>query len=101
MGVNKIRVNTSSLSQTRRELQAKLDKIRRDIDNISNDMATLNSMWMGDAHEAFSGQVDSDISFLREACDGIQSIINFEDTAVNEYDKCERQVADVISQIRI
>ncbi len=101
MAVNKIRVNTSSLSQTRRELQAKLDKIRKDIANISNDMNTLNSMWDGDAHEAFSRQVDSDISFLRDACNGIQSIINYESTAVTEYDKCEQQIADVISQIRI
>lgn len=101
MAVNKIRVNTNSLNNTRRELQAKLDKIRRDIVHISDDMGTLNSMWEGDAHEAFSQQVNDDIRFLMEACDGIQSVINYENTAVTEYDKCESQVADVISGIRI
>ena len=101
MAVNKIRVNTNSLNHTRSELQAKLDKIKNDIKNISGNMATLNSMWEGEAHQAFAQQVDSDISFLTGACDRIQKIINFESTAVTEYDKCERQISDLISQIRI
>ena len=101
MAVNKIRVNTNSLNHTRSELQAKLDKIKKDIENISGNMNTLNSMWEGEAHEAFSQQVNDDISFLEWACGSIQNIINYESNAVTEYNKCEQEVADIISQIRI
>ena len=101
MAADRIKVNTSSLNQTSRELQAKLDKIRKDIEHISGDMNTLNSMWEGDAHEAFSRQVSDDIGFLNSACENIQHIINFENSAVTEYNRCENQVSDLIAQIRI
>lgn len=101
MGVKKIRVNTESLGRTRKELQGKLDKIRKDIDQIADDMNALHSMWEGDAHQAFRARVSEDISFLGSVCDGIQSIVNYEECAVTEYNKCERQVSDLISQIGI
>lgn len=101
MGANKIRVNTGSLNKTRRELQGKLEKIKKDITQISDDMEVLNSMWEGEAHQAFEKRVTEDIQFLLAVCDGVQGIINYEDTAVTEYNKCERQVSDLIAQIRI
>lgn len=101
MAANKIRINTNSLDKTRKELQAKLDKIRKDIDQINNDMGTLNSMWEGDAHQTFQQRVTEDLQFLSEACDGIQNIINYESNAVTEYNKCEQQVSDLVAQIRI
>lgn len=101
MAANKIKVNTGSLDQTRKELQAKLDKIKKDIEQISNDMNILNSSWEGDSHEAFQQRVVEDIQFLLGACDSIQGIIGYESNAVTEYNKCEQQVADLIAQIRI
>lgn len=101
MASNKIRVNTESLNSTCTRLQARLGKVKKDIENISGDMDKLNSMWEGDAHTAFSQSVSQDISDLLSACDGVQGIINYEDNAVTEYNKCENQVADLISQIQI
>ncbi|MCD7884784.1 MAG: WXG100 family type VII secretion target [Lachnospiraceae bacterium] len=101
MASAKIRVNTGSLSKTQKEVQAKLDKIRSDMDKISEDMATLNSMWTGDAHETFVQSVTEDLGLLTEVCTALQNIISFEGNAVTEYDKCEQQVADIIAQIRI
>jgi WXG100 family type VII secretion target len=101
MAVSKIKINTNSLNQTRKELQAKLDKIKKDIEQISSDMNTLNSMWMGDAHQAFQQSVEEDMQILSEACDSIQGIINYESNAVTEYNKCEQQIADMITLIRI
>ncbi len=101
MAISKIRVDTGRLDQTRKELQAKLDKIRKDIDQIRDDMNTLNSMWAGDAHEAFETTVAEDISALGGMCDTLQEVINYESGAVTEYNKCEQQVADLITQIRV
>lgn len=101
MAGNKIRVNTNSLDQTRKELEAKLKNIKNAMGQISDDMGTLNSMWSGDAHDAFVQSAESDIQFLTAVCDSIQSIINYESRAVTEYNKCEQQVADLIAQIRV
>lgn len=101
MSANKIRVNTDSLNQTKKNLQEKLSSIRKAISDISEDMNTLNSMWMGEAHEAFVANTDTDIQFLNNVCDGIQGIINYEENAVTEYNKCEQQVAELIRQMQI
>lgn len=101
MAGNKIRVNTQSLNRTRTELQAALDKVRKHIEQIEADMAALNAAWDGDAHQTFEQKVNDDIQFLSGACEEIQYVINYEDTAVREYDRCEQQVSELIKQIRI
>lgn len=64
-------------------------------------MGTLNSMWSGEAHDAFIQSAESDIQFLTSVCDSIQGIINYEGNAVKEYNECEQRVADLIAQIRV
>ena len=44
MSANKIRVNTDSLNQTKRNLEEKLNSIRKAISDISEDMKTLKTM---------------------------------------------------------
>ena len=101
MAANKIKVNTISLDRTRRELQEKLEKIKKDIDQISENMSTLNSMWSGEAHSTFEQSVTEDIQFLQGVCENIQEIIDYESNAVKMYNKCEQQVSELIEQIRI
>lgn len=101
MAVNKIRVNTSSLDQTRKEIQAKLNIIKKNIEQIADDMNMLNSMWTGEAHQTFQQKITEDLEFLLEACSSIQGIVSYEEKAVQEYNKCEQQVADLIAQIKI
>lgn len=101
MAVNKIRVNTDSLHQTQQNLQEKLKKIQKEIEQIATDMETLNAMWTGEAHDAFVQSAESDIQYLTSVCDQIQGIINYEGNAVKEYNRCEQQVSDLISRIRV
>lgn len=101
MGADKIRINTGSLNKTRNELQEKLNQVKKDIEQITADLNSLNAMWTGDAHAAFQGQTMADVQFLAGVCEGLQSIISYEGTAVTEYEKCEQQVSDLIAQIRI
>ena len=101
MAVSKIKVDTDRLDQTRKELQGKLDRIRKDIDQIREDMNTLNAMWTGEAHEAYEATTAEDIQAISALCDGMESVIRYESNAVTEYNKCERQVADLIAKIKI
>ena len=101
MAANKIRVNTNTLDHTRQTVQGRLNQMKRGLDQIIADMATMNSMWAGDAHDIFAVSIDEDIQYLQSACEGIQKVIEYESGAVTEYNKCEQQVSEIISQIRI
>lgn len=97
----KIKVNTGSLDQTRKEIENRLAQVRKSIEQISQDMNMLNSMWTGEAHTVFVKEISEDIQQLQSACDGVQEIIRYESNAVTEYNRCEQQVGEIISQIRI
>lgn len=98
---SKIKVNTGSLDQTRREIENRLNQTKKNIEQISQAMNALNAMWAGDAHTKFSTEAAEDIQQLQTMCDGVREIINYESNAVTEYNKCEQQVGEIISQIRI
>ena len=98
---SKIRVNTGTLNQTRQTVQSRLSQIKKGMQQIEADMAALNAMWTGDAHNTFTASTATDIKYLQSACDGVQKVINYESNAVTEYNKCEQQVSEIISQIRI
>ena len=97
----KIKVNTGSLDQTRKEIEGRLNQTQKSIEEISQAMSALNSMWEGEAHTAFAKEIAEDIQQLQNMCDGVQDIIRYESNAVTEYNKCEQQVGEIISQIRI
>jgi len=97
----KIKVNTGSLDQTRKEIEDRLNQTKKSIEEISQAMSTLNSMWEGEVHTAFAKEIAEDIQQLQNMCDGVQDIIRYESNAVTEYNKCEQQVGEIISQIRI
>lgn len=101
MAGKKIRINTDSLDQTRQNMENRLNNIKKAIENISADMAALNSVWEGEAHTAFESAVREDIDFLMNACESIQGIVRYEDNAVTKYRECEQQVADIIAQISV
>ena len=98
---SKIRVNTGTLNQTRQTVQSRLSQIKKGMQQIEADMAALNAMWTGDAHNTFTASIATDLKYLQSACDGVQKVINYESNAVTEYNKCEQQVSEIISQIRI
>ncbi|MCD8012058.1 MAG: WXG100 family type VII secretion target [Lachnospiraceae bacterium] len=94
-----IKVNTTSLTRTKKEIRAGLAKIRSEMEGLSSDVETLNSMWDGEAHAAFVNGVTEDMSLLSEVCKDLQSIVEYEESAVSEYKKCEQEVSDRIAQI--
>lgn len=98
---SKIRINTSTLNQTRQNVQERLNQIKKNMEQISADINTLNSMWTGDAHENFQISIEADMKLLQDICEGIQAVIQYEGNAVTEYNKCEQQVNEIISQIRV
>ena len=62
---SKIRVNTGTLNQTRQTVQSRLSQIKKGMQQIEADMAALNAMWTGDAHNT-KGKSSFDFAFQYE-----------------------------------
>lgn len=100
--MSKIKVNTSSLDATKQSIQAKLNTIQSNMDQLSGAMSRLNAMWSGDAYTATLNSVTNDLQFLQEVCKGLEkNVVKYEEKAVKEYNKCEQKVSSLISQISV
>lgn len=98
---DKIRVNTKSLDATKSNVSRQIKEIRRQIGLLYDDVKTLNGMWEGDAHDTFSNEFMADIRKLENLCGRLDDIVSYEDNAINEYQKCESKVSELISSISI
>jgi len=98
---DKIRVNTDSLNRTRENVANQIKQIRGQITNMYGEITALNSMWEGEAHAAFDTHFKSDVKNLENLCKSLDGIVNYENNAVTEYNRCERNVASLINSIKV
>lgn len=98
---NKIKVNTGSLNHTKTNVSNQIKQIRNQVTALYSDIALLDSMWEGEAHNAFHANFISDVRKLENLCKSLDGIVSYEDNAVKEYNSCEKKVADLIGGIRV
>ena len=98
---DKIRVNTSSLNRTRENVANQIKNIRTQITAMRNDVQAMNSMWEGESHTAFNTAFQADISRLENLCKSLDGIVNYENNAVAEYNRCENNVRQMVENIRV
>ncbi len=98
---DKIRVNTGSLTVTRDTVNRQVGNINNQISELNGDIAKLDSMWEGEAHEAFHSAFLADVFQLQKLCKSLESIVSYESNAIKEYNQCEQQVAALIAGINV
>lgn len=96
-----IEVNTATLKSDVDTIRVELVKIRENADRLSQVLHELGSMWDGNAKEAFSVAVTSDINQLTELVKVMQNFTGKTSEAREEYDKCENAVAQIVASIRV
>lgn len=101
MAIDKIKVNTNKLQKTTSDIEDALKDIKNKIKSMESDVKALNSMWTGEAYDAFNQAFDDDIADLNTVCDNIQSVIDYEKKAKSEYDSCEQKVSDLVDKITV
>ena len=97
---DEIGVNTITLKTEIDSITTELQGIRKDIETMFTEFQTLDSMWDGEASEAFRAQFMSDKATLESFCDTVNSLIDSMDFAKDAYNKCEAGISDTISAIR-
>ncbi|MCM1159234.1 MAG: WXG100 family type VII secretion target [Bacteroidales bacterium] len=101
MAVSKIKVNTGSLKKDTDSIENHLKNIKSQIKQMKADVKELDSMWDGEANDAFNAAFQSDLNDLDTVCNNIQGIIDYEKNAKKEYDSCEVKVADLVKSITV
>ena len=101
MDLEEISVNTRKLSTDKTDIEGYLSTIRKELDTMVDDVDALSKMWIGTASFTFNRAFSSDIAFLRKICDDIQEVIDFEATAISEYNSCEQKISQLIADISL
>ena len=72
-----------------------------DMRKLSEVSMQLNSMWEGEAKQAFIMAVQDDIRRLSELITALEKFTTSTDTARGNYDTCEKNVSSIISSLRV
>ena len=96
-----IEVNTSTLKSDVATIEEELQKISTAAERLLQTLHELESMWDGNAKQAFSAAVNSDIAQLKELVKAMHGFTGKTGEAREEYDKCENTVAQIVAAIRV
>ena len=97
----KIRVNTNTLQKDTNSISGDLKQVQRKLEAMQTDVSAMNKMLTGEANKAFNKAFGDDIKILQSLCEALEELISYETTAKTEYDKCEKNVASLISSMNV
>lgn len=101
MGAKVIEVNTSTLKSDVSVIEGEIQSINSGANRLLQALHELESMWDGNAKQAFSAAVNDDILRLRELAKAMEKFTGKTSEARQEYDKCESAVSQIVSSIRV
>lgn len=96
-----IEVNTVFLKQDTEALRQQIGQAGQCLKDLAADLTGLDAAWRGTANAAFQRQVAEDAEYLSEVIREVTELSACMEYAANEYVKCENDVADMISAVRI
>lgn len=98
---DKIKVNTVTLDKDTQNVIRRLEKVKKKIECMQDDVKALNSMWEGAANKKFNEVFLKDIQTVLTLCGLFDDIVEYEELAKSEYDKCEGKVSSLIEDMKI
>lgn len=98
---SKIKINTGSLKSDAASIDSSIQKIKKSLINLQDDLVKLDSMWDGPASETFKIAYSSDIEALKTVIANLKKLNNYEKSARTKYDSCEQKIGSIVSSIKI
>ena len=84
-----ITVNTSTITNKAGELKTLNSSLKTQIEELTSTESALNSMWEGDANDAFHKAFTQDINQMNEFYNAIEKYITSLQEIVRVYEKAE------------
>lgn len=101
INLQKLSVETDMVKTDTDNMDENIKKIKKAGDDIKSNIISLNSMWEGEAKDAFVQQCDSDIKELYSIINDMEIFIKKWRDAKQKYDECEVRVGDLINAIKV
>lgn len=98
---NLIETNTGTMKTDVESIRAELKNIDSIKTKLADEVSRLGSMWEGDAKSVFMAGFQSDLGELEEMIKAYTEMTDSTDEARSDYEKCESNVADIVSSIQI
>ena len=95
-----IGVDLEKMGKDIQTLTDNIKTIREDINQLFCIVEELDSMWDGQANEAFMNQFNQDNENFKIVCDNVEGMIKEMNEARNEYIKCEEYVGSEIDTLK-
>ena len=96
-----IEIKTEALKNDAKQMSEALSRLKGDIGNMNEAVASLNGMWQGRSHDAFVNQYLSDYDKMSELCKTVDKLIGCLNFAVEQYDFCDDSVRNLVKTIKI
>lgn len=98
---NKIKINTIRLNSDANEIASRITSLTQEMNALKQSVNQMNSMWTGEAKNAFVAAFNNDMKALETMIKDIESIHTYETNAKTKYENCERQVEQLVNSIRV
>jgi len=92
---------TNTLKADVAKIDAQLGYILNYASQLEGALQQLESMWDGQAKEAFFRSVRDDLNRLKDLVKAMKNLTSRTDEARREYDKCESMVSQIIASIKV
>lgn len=99
--MTEITIDTAVLAGDIEELRNALSEVRRQLEEMFEQVAELDTMWDGPANQEFNRQFSNDYENSRELCDTVESVIQCMQYAKEQYNICENEVNGIVASINI
>ena len=76
--INEIKVNTTRLGNDAEKVKEYIDNIEKARKQIQTRASNINSMWDGQASEAFQKAIKSDLKELKEIIKNLKQVYDYE-----------------------
>lgn len=96
-----INVNSATLKKDSNDINAKVNSLLKELQNVYTEVKSLDAMWEGPANAAFTAQFAADYENFKTVCDYINNFARDMNSAANEYDRCEAEINSAIKSIRV
>lgn len=101
MSVNLIEIETESLQSDITKMTEAVGNAQKQTDAMFETMAELDTMWDGQANEAFKAQFALDHTAMQELCNEVVNLISCMEFAKQTYEQCEDEVYQKIMALQM
>lgn len=96
-----VEITTRALDRDINNMVESLSILKNELKGMYDGVSELDTMWKGNANQAFQSQFNQDCSTFMELLEVLDNYVESLKQASREYVNCENSVDEVIHSIRI